>query len=113
MRFLSVRADSFEPFPPTETLHLTPGLNIVYGPNEAGKSSWHAALYPGLCGIRRGQGRHSVEDQAFAERHRPWTNDESADWVVTSVLVLQDGRQLELCHDLGTRTAVLADPLTR
>lgn len=112
MRFLSVRADAFGPLPPNETLQLTPGLNIVYGPNEAGKSSWHAALYAGLCGIRRGQGRPAVEDQIFADKHRPWGGDEAANWAVTTVLELQDGRRLELHQDLGSRTAAIADPAT-
>jgi DNA repair protein SbcC/Rad50 len=112
MRFLSVRADAFGPFPANETLQLTPGLNIVYGPNEAGKSSWHAALYAGLCGIRRGQGRPAVEDQIFSDKHRPWGSDEAANWAVTTVLELHDGRRLELHHDLGSRTAAIADPAT-
>jgi DNA repair exonuclease SbcCD ATPase subunit len=112
MRFLSIRADAFGPFPPDATLQLTPGLNIVYGPNEAGKSSWHAALYAGLCGIRRGQGRPALDDQLFAEKHRPWANDESAAWAATTVVELQDGRRLELRQDLASRTAEIADPAT-
>jgi hypothetical protein len=112
MRYISVRADAFGPFSPNATLALLPGLNIIYGLNEAGKSSWHAALYAGLCGIRRGQGRPSVEDQIFAEKHRPWASDESGNWAVTAVLELTDGRRIELRHDLGTRTATIADPAT-
>ena len=112
MRFLSVRADSFGPFPADATLPLTPGLNIVYGPNEAGKSSWHAAIYAGLCGIRRGKGKPAVEDQAFAEKHRPWSHDESSDWAVTTLVELQDGRLVELHWDLVSKTAEIADPAT-
>ena len=112
MRFLSVRADSFGPFPADETLPLTPGLNVVYGPNEAGKSSWHAAMYAGLCGIRRGKGKPAVEDQAFAEKHRPWSHDESSNWAVTTVVELQDGRLVELHWDLVSKTAEIADPAT-
>ena len=52
MRFESVKAHAFGPFR-DKTLELSPGMNVVYGPNEAGKSSWHAALYAGLCGRRR------------------------------------------------------------
>ena len=40
-----------------EHLELSPGLNLIWGPNEAGKSTWHDALYAGLCGVRRGKGR--------------------------------------------------------
>ena len=112
MRFLSVRADAFGPFPADATLLLTPGLNIVYGPNEAGKSSWHAAMYAGLCGIRRGKGKPAVEDQAFAEKHRPWSHDESSNWAVTTVVELQDCRLVELHWDLVSKTAEIADPAT-
>ena len=112
MRFLSVRADSFGPFPADETLLLTPGLNVVYGPNEAGKSSWHAAMYAGLCGIRRGKGAPAAEDQAFAKKHRPWSHNESSNWAVTAVVELQDGGHVELHWDLVSKTAEIADPDT-
>ncbi|MYG18353.1 MAG: AAA family ATPase, partial [Gemmatimonadales bacterium] len=46
MRFESVTAHRFGPFR-DETLELAPGMNVVFGRNEAGKSSWHAALYAG------------------------------------------------------------------
>ena len=52
MLFESVKAHAFGPFHDA-TLELAPGMNVVYGPNEAGKSSWRAALYAGLCGTRR------------------------------------------------------------
>ena len=98
MRFESVKAYAFGPFR-NETLALTPGMNVVYGSNEAGKSSWHAALYAGLCGMRRARGRRSTEDANFAERHRPWSKDTS--WDVGVVIALCDGRRVELRRDLA------------
>ena len=100
MRFESVKAYAFGPFK-NETLELAPGMNVVYGPNEAGKSSWHAALYAGLCGMRRGRGRAVQSDTEFAVRHRPWGDDTS--WDVGAVIVLADGRRVELRHDLAGR----------
>ena len=100
MRFESVKAYAFGPFK-DETLELAPGMNVVYGPNEAGKSSWHAALYAGLCGIRRARGRLLRDDAAFADRHRPWENDEF--WDVGAIITLDDGRRVELRHDLAGR----------
>ena len=44
MRFESVTAHAFGPFV-GRSLELAPGLNVIHGPNEAGKSSLHAALY--------------------------------------------------------------------
>lgn len=98
MRFESVKAHAFGPFH-ERTLDLAPGMNVVYGPNEAGKSSWHAALYAGLCGMRRGKGQPLKDDREFAERHRPW--DGSGAWEAGVVVELADGRRVELRHDLA------------
>lgn len=100
MLFERVIAHSFGPFPKGASLELGPGLNIVHGPNEAGKSSWHAALYSGLCGLRRGPGRHVFNEQ-FSARHRPWNDPET--WAVGAIIGLADGRRIELHHDLASR----------
>ena len=98
MRFESVKAYAFGPFR-NESLELAPGMNVVYGPNEAGKSSWHAALYAGLCGMRRARGRASKNDAEFAELHKPWGSNTS--WDVGVIIKLDDGRRVELRHDLA------------
>lgn len=99
MRFESVQAHAFGPFQ-DETLELAPGMNVVYGPNEAGKSSWRAALYAGLCGMRRGKGGLRTEDIEFAKRHKPWSGGA---WEVGAVVALDDGRVVGLRHDLEGR----------
>ncbi len=99
MRFESVTAHRFGPFR-DETLELAPGMNVVFGRNEAGKSSWHAALYAGLCGMRRGKGAMRKEEKAFAARHKPWDGDE---WEIGAIVALEDGRSVELRHDLAGR----------
>ena len=38
-------------------IDLAPGMTVVAGPNESGKSTWHAALPPGSPGLKRGRGR--------------------------------------------------------
>ncbi len=98
MRFESVKAHAFGPFR-DETLELSPGMNVVYGPNEAGKSSWHAALYAGLCGRRRDRRKDKVAK--FVERYRPWDGDTS--WDVGAIIKLDDERRVELRHDLAGR----------
>ena len=100
MRFESVKAHAFGPFQ-NETLELAPGMNVVYGPNEAGKSSWRAALYAGLCGARRRRGTPTKEEREFADRHKPWDGDDR--WEVGAVVALDDGRKVELRHDLAGR----------
>lgn len=96
MRFESVKTHAFGPFR-DETLELSPGMNVVYGPNEAGKSSWHAALYAGLCGRRRDRRKDKVAE--FVERYRPWDGDTS--WDVGAIIELDDERRVELRHDLA------------
>lgn len=100
MRFESVEAYAFGPFRDA-SLALVPGLNVVFGPNEAGKSTWHAALYAGLCGIRRGRGRAERADARFEERHRPWNANGA--WEVGARVALADGRRVALRHDLAGR----------
>ena len=81
-------------------LDFPEGMTLVFGPNEAGKSSWHGALYAGVCGIRRARGRPSAADQAFELRHRPW---DGGPWKVRAVVGLADGRRIELAQDLAAR----------
>ena len=107
MRFESVRAHPFGPFEDA-TLAFAPRMTVVYGPNEAGKSSWHAALYAGLCGMRRARGKPRSEDQDFEDRHRPWGNA-GRGWAATAVVVLADGRRIELLQDLPNRNCSATD----
>ncbi len=96
MRIEAVSARAFGPFV-GETLTLAPGMTVVWGPNEAGKSSWHAALYFGLCGRKRGSGQPSREERDLRARHEPW---DGGRWEVGATLVLEDGRRVEVRHDL-------------
>lgn len=97
MRFERVHVVGFGPLADAE-LVLAPGLNVVYGPNEAGKSTWHAALYAALCGQRRGRGQPRREERDFADRHRPWSG---RDWAVDCRIRLDGGRVIEIWQDLG------------
>ena len=98
MRLRCVRIRAFGPFKDRE-LELAPGMTVIVGENEAGKSTWHAATYAALCGMRRGQGRRR-EDVEFARLHRPWDGDS---WSVEACIELAGGRQIEITHDLDGR----------
>jgi DNA repair exonuclease SbcCD ATPase subunit len=101
-----VSAAAFGPLEDAE-LELRRGLNVLCGRNESGKSSWHAAIYAALCGMRRAKGSPRTEDREFAERYRPWHADR---WEVAAVVQLADGRRLELRHDLdGTVESRIVD----
>jgi len=97
MRIRSVTAQAFGPLA-DETLQLADGMTVVVGDNESAKSSWHAAIYAALCGRRRGKGAPRKDEQRFIELHKPWDRD---DWLVTAEVVLDDGRRVELRHDLA------------
>ncbi len=97
MQIESVTAHGFGPLA-GQTLHLAPGLTVVVGANESGKSSWHAATSAALCGRRRGKGRPTAAEQAFSDAYRPWSG---AEWVVSCRLELDDGRRIELRQDLS------------
>ena len=109
MRFVTVQAHAFGPLS-ERTLQLSPGFTVIYGPNESGKSSWHAAIYAGLCGVRRGRGLRKPERE-FANQYKPWHDDR---WEVTVTVRLDDGREITIHQDLaGKVDSRAADELGR
>lgn len=98
MRIQAVKAGAFGPFA-GQVLELAPGMNVIYGPNESGKSSWHAAIYAALCGMKKTRGQPTREDRAFTSRHRPWRG---TTWQVNAVIALDDGRTIEIEQGLGS-----------
>lgn len=107
MQFESVTAEAFGPFPAGAVLQLAAGMNVVWGHNEAGKSSWHAAIYLGLCGLRRGRGRRSSFVQMMEDKHAPWNGP--SQWRVAVRLILDDGRDIEIRQDLALLTGLARD----
>src|ERR1700738_800612 len=64
MRLVSLRVDGFGRIV-DRTFGFEPGLNVVVGPNEAGKSTLAAAIVGSLCGVQRGE----------KDRWRPWSTN--------------------------------------
>ena len=106
MRVERVEALGFGPLNGVFVLDFPEGMILVFGPNEAGKLSWHSALYAGVCGIRRARGRPFASDQAFELRHRPW---DGGPWKVRAIVALADGRRIELTQDLAAREGTAID----
>jgi recombinational DNA repair ATPase RecF len=92
-----------------ETLHLGAGMNVIGGPNEAGKTSWHAATRLALTGVRRGPGR-TKEVASVIDRHRPWDSPDR--WEVEARLHLEDGRTVDISQDLAGKVACRARDVT-
>jgi exonuclease SbcC len=88
-----------------ESLELGEGMSVITGPNEAGKTSWHAALRLALTGVRRGPGR-TREAAWVIEHHRPWDSPDR--WEVEARLHLADGRTIDISQDLAGRVACRA-----
>src|SRR5664279_244309 len=99
MRIESVTAHAFGPLTDA-SLELAPGMTVLTGVNESAKSSWHAAIYTALVGRRRGKGASTREERHFADLHKPW---DGPDWRVSAIIRLDDGRRIELTHDLDAK----------
>jgi uncharacterized protein YhaN len=108
MRIDRIIAGAFGPFR-GRSLDLAPGMNVVHGPNEAGKSSWFAAAYAGLAGRRRQRGRGTTAQAEFAKRHKPWSGSQ---WVAGVVITLDDGSTLAIENNLGRGETRIADGQT-
>ena len=106
MRFESVTAHAFGPFR-DRTLEFLRGMNVVFGPNESGKSSWHAALQAGLCGARHRKGAPTKQERDFDDRRRPWQDGNR--WAVEVVVKLADGRRIALRQDLAGKNGEAHD----
>ena len=92
-----------------ETLHLGAGMNVIGGPNEAGKTSWHAATRLALTGVRRGPGR-TKEVSSVLDLQRP--RDSADRWEVVARLHLGDGRTVDISQDLAGKVACRARDVT-
>ena len=71
MRLLELHIDGFGKFH-DRTISFNDGINIIYGKNEAGKSTLHTFLRGMLFGIERGRGRAAKND--LYTKYEPWEN---------------------------------------
>lgn len=71
MRILDLYIDGFGKFHNRE-ISFENGLNIIYGKNEAGKSTLHTFIRGMLFGIERTRGRASKND--LYNKYEPWEN---------------------------------------
>ena len=76
MRLLELHIDGFGKFH-DRTISFNDGINIIYGKNEAGKSTLHTFIRGMLFGIERGRGRAAKND--LYTKYEPWENSGTYD----------------------------------
>src|SRR2546427_3798318 len=88
-------------------LRFGPTMNLVVGPNEAGKSTLQEAIVTGLYGLQSGDRAHSALERA--DRWRPW---QGGNFGLALEVVLEDGTQLRVERDLDAETVRVFDVST-
>ncbi len=79
MKLLELHIDGFGKFHGC-TISFQDGVNVIYGNNEAGKSTLHTFIRAMLFGLERGRGRAARND--VYSRYEPWENSASyAGWL--------------------------------
>src|SRR2546426_5646649 len=86
-------------------LRFGPAMNLVVGPNEAGKSTLQEAIVTGLYGLRSGNGARAATVER-ADRWRPW---QGGDFGLALEFELDDGTQLRVERDLDAETTRVTD----
>jgi DNA repair exonuclease SbcCD ATPase subunit len=86
-------------------LRFGPTMNLVVGPNEAGKSTLQEAIVTGLYGLPSGdRARPALVERA--DRWRPW---QGGNFGLALEVVLEDGTQLRIERDLDAETVRVFD----
>jgi len=86
-------------------LRFGPRMNLVVGPNEAGKSTLQEAIVTGLYGLQSG-GRARAALAEHADRWRPW---QGGNFGLALELELEDGTQLRVERDLDAEMVRVVD----
>src|SRR3989440_8971426 len=104
MRLSHIRIDGFGSLQGME-LRFGPAMNLVVGPNEAGKSTLQEAIVTGLFGLQSSQrSRGTVVDHA--ERWRPW---QGGAFGLAIEFELEDGTHLRVERDLDSEGVRVLD----
>jgi len=86
-------------------IHFGPAMNLVLGPNEAGKSTLQEAILAGLYGLQSAdRNRPSLVERS--ERWRPW---QGGHFGLALELELEDGTSLRVERDLDSETVHVTD----
>jgi len=101
MKFVELHLDGFGKLV-DRTFTFAPGLNLIFGPNEAGKSTLQQAVLALLYGFYD-EGSISKARRAFAENFAPWTP--GVDFAGSLLYQLDDGRILRVVRSFSGRSS--------
>ena len=104
MRLTRIEIEGFGALQGME-LRFGPTMNLVVGPNEAGKSTLQEAIVTGLYGLQSGDRGHSALAER-ADRWRPW---QGGNFGLALEVLLDDGTQLRVERDLDAETVRVFD----
>lgn len=90
------------------TIDLVPGLNVVHGPNEAGKSTLHDALLRTLFGFSSAE-RRQHRGRAVRDRAQPWGG---GPFRATAEVRAVGDRDLRIEWDFAEDTVIVLDGVT-
>src|ERR1700682_760323 len=85
-------------------LHCGPTMNLVVGPNEAGKSTLQEAIVTGLYGLETGDRRAAIAERT--DRWRPW---DGGGFGLALEFELDDGSRLRVERDLDADSVRVLD----
>jgi len=85
-------------------LRFGPAMNLVVGPNEAGKSTLQEAIVTGLYGLETGDRRSAIAERT--DRWRPW---EGGGFGLALEFELEDGSRLRVERDLDADSVRVLD----
>src|SRR5438309_11424213 len=88
-------------------LRFGPTMNLVVGPNEAGKSTLQEAIVSGLYGLETGDRRSAIAERT--DRWRPW---EGGGFGLALEFELDDGSRLRVERDLDADSVRVLDLAT-
>ena len=78
-------------------IDFSPQLNLVWGPNEAGKSTLQQAILAALYGFYRGNRASTLEKQEHL-RFKPWAH---ANYALQLTYALENGRQFQILRNFA------------
>lgn len=107
MRILKLIPTAFGKFHATKPLYLDPGLNLIAGGNEAGKSTLQAFILGMLYGFKK-EGLSRVKRTDEFEKYRPWNGRDYA-----GVMVYEhDGRRYRIERSFDPDSTAIFDDVT-